>query len=111
MRGGAMMALPTRLMLQSSRGEPTCQSATSRRQGASMSDPRLIVTEADADAMVNPGFPTPPSPGKMPPPKLPPDSLPPEEPEDEPDIGPTGPHSPYPGVDPSIDEPPGPGSE
>lgn len=78
--------------------------------GVSMSDLGLIVTEGDAHTMTDPGIPAPPSEGKMPPPKLPPDSLPPEEPEGEPDLGPTGPCSPYPDVDPSINEPPGPGS-
>ena len=33
-----------------------------------MSDLRSNVSEGGVEAMVNPGFPTPPSPGKMPPP-------------------------------------------
>ncbi|GJD43591.1 hypothetical protein AFCDBAGC_1443 [Methylobacterium cerastii] len=53
--------------------------------------------------MANPGLPTPdPTPGDLPPP-VPPDDLP--------DIGPTGPRTPYPVNDPGIGEPGGPGSE
>ncbi|CAM2953603.1 hypothetical protein JHFBIEKO_2983 [Methylobacterium mesophilicum] len=53
-------------------------------------------------AMANPGLPEP-TPGDLPPP--------PPTPDEEPDIGPTGPRSPYPVNDPGIGEPGGPGSE
>ena len=52
--------------------------------------------------MANPGLPEP-TPGDLPP-------LPPT-PDEEPDIGPTGPRTPYPVNDPGIGEPGGPGSE
>ncbi|MGU3538550.1 hypothetical protein [Methylobacterium sp. A54F] len=53
--------------------------------------------------MANPGLPTPdPTPGDLP--------VPPS-PDEQPDIGPTGPRTPYPVNDPGIDEPTGPGSE
>lgn len=53
--------------------------------------------------MANPGLPTPdPTPGDLPPPS---------QPDELPDIGPTGPRTPYPVNDPGIDEPGGPGSE
>ena len=57
--------------------------------------------------MANPGLPIPePLPGGIP------VDLPmPRIPEEQPDIGPTGPRSPYPVNDPGIGEPGGPGSE
>ncbi len=51
--------------------------------------------------MANPGLPEP-TPGEIPPPA---------GPDEVPDIGPTGPRTPYPIDDPGIDEPIGPGSE
>lgn len=58
--------------------------------------------------MANPGLPTPdPRPGGQIPGDLPPPPLP----DEEPDIGPTGPRTPYPVNDPGIGEPDAPGSE
>ncbi len=58
--------------------------------------------------MANPGLPTPdPLPGGIIPGDVP---LPPD-PDEQPDIGPTGPVLPDPIDDPAIDEPRGPGSE
>jgi hypothetical protein len=54
--------------------------------------------------MANPGMPTR-DPG------VPPSDVPPGNPGEVPDIGPTGPRTPYPVNDPGISEPTGPGSE
>ncbi len=58
--------------------------------------------------MANPGMPDPtlPQPGGGVPTEMPPSA-----PDDIPDIGPTGPRTPYPVNDPGIGEPSGPGSE
>lgn len=57
--------------------------------------------------MANPGLPIPePMPGGIP------GDLPmPPMPDEQPDIGPTGPRSPYPVDDPGVGDPVGPGSE
>ncbi len=58
--------------------------------------------------MANPGMPTnDPIPGGNIPTEVPPGTTP----DEMPDIGPTGPRTPYPVNDPSITEPKGPGSE
>lgn len=58
--------------------------------------------------MANPGQPTEPTPGGNIPSDVPPPGTIPDE---EPDIGPTGPRTPYPVNDPGITDPAGPGSE
>ena len=58
--------------------------------------------------MVNPGQPTnEPLPGGNIPSEVPPGPIP----DEPPDIGPTGPRTPYPVNDPGINDPKGPGSE
>ena len=58
--------------------------------------------------MANPGLPIPePLPGG----NIPGDLPPPPQPDDLPDIGPTGPRTPYPVDDPGIQDPRGPGSQ
>ncbi|GEO98966.1 hypothetical protein [Methylobacterium haplocladii] len=58
--------------------------------------------------MANPGMPTPePFPGG----NIPGDLPPPVEPDELPDVGPTGPRTPYPMNDPDVGEPKEPGSE
>jgi hypothetical protein len=69
-----------------------------------MSDHPVVHRHAAWQA-VNPGSRVPPNPGEMPLPHGPP-LLPGDEPEDDPDIGPTGPR--LPGPDPDVDEPPNP---
>jgi hypothetical protein len=62
----------------------------------------------EEELMVNPGVPTnDPVPCGNIPSEVPPGSIP----DEEPDIGPTGPRTPYPVNDPGIMDPKGPGSE
>ena len=60
--------------------------------------------------MADPGVPTR-NPGNKPVPGIPPSEGPPDAPDEVPDVGPTGPRTPYPVNDPGIAEPGGPGSE
>jgi hypothetical protein len=60
--------------------------------------------------MANPGVPTR-GPGNKPVPDVPPAEAPPGAPDEVPDVGPTGPRTPYPVNDPGFSEPAGPGSE
>jgi hypothetical protein len=67
--------------------------------------------------MANPGLPGPESVPPLPGSKDPipggniPSEVPPPAPDEKPDIGPSGPRTPYPVNDPGIGEPTGPGSE
>jgi hypothetical protein len=64
--------------------------------------------QREEETMVNPGVPTnDPVPGGNIPSEVPPGSVP----DEAPDIGPTGPRTPYPVNDPGITDPKGPGSE